>query len=192
MKIKTVTKTQLILDFDCEARPLSWYAGDFTSKEITAIAACFIGQQTVKCWVLGELTLEEILQNFVKLYNKADIVTGHYIRKFDLPLINTMLLEVGMPPLSSKLTHDTHGDLVKKHGASNSQENLAALLGTDFEKIGMTQEDWREANRLTTKGIAKTKKRAIGDVRQHMEMRQKLIDKDALGPAKIWKPYGRT
>ena len=33
-----------VLDFDCECRPLSWYAGDMNSKEITAIAWKWIGE----------------------------------------------------------------------------------------------------------------------------------------------------
>lgn len=188
-KVKIYKKKLKILDFDLECRPLSWYAGDFNSKEITAIAACFIGQKNVSCWLLGKHTLKEIIEGFLQMYNKADIVTGHYIKKFDLPLINSTLMELGMPPLQPKLVHDTHSDLVKKHGMSNSQENLAALLGASYEKIQMTQKDWRDANRLTKAGIAKTRKRVISDVKQHIEMRQKLLELEMLGEPKLWKPY---
>jgi hypothetical protein len=33
------------------------------------------------------------------LYNAADIVTGHYIKKFDLPILNGALFEHGLPLL---------------------------------------------------------------------------------------------
>lgn len=178
-----------ILDFDIECRPLSWYGGDFVTKEITAIAAAFVDEPNLVWYsLLGEREPEEMLQGFRNLYNEAGMVTGHFIRGFDLPIVNTAMLEYGFPPLETKLTHDTKGDLVKRHGASNSQENLAAALGIDAEKIGMTQEDWRDANRLTATGLERTKRRVIGDVIQHIEMRQALIDREMLGKPKLWSP----
>ena len=33
------TRELRILDFDCEARPLSWLAQDYVTKEVTVIAA---------------------------------------------------------------------------------------------------------------------------------------------------------
>jgi hypothetical protein len=120
------------------------------------------------------------------------MVTGHYIRGFDLPVINASLTEYGFSPLSSKLTQDTKNDLIKKQGMSNSQENLAAMLKIESPKISMSQEDWRSANRLTKEGLEKTRQRVIGDVIQHIEMRQKLIDNEMLCNPKIWSSYGTS
>ncbi len=177
-----------ILDFDTEARPLSWYGGDFVTKEITAIAAQFIGEKKMHVWMLGEVEPEEMLDGFLKLYTEADIVTGHFIRGYDLPVVNGALLDFGRPPLGEKLTSDTKGDLVKLQGLSKSQENLGALLGLDAPKVQMDQAKWREANRLTRAGIKLTKERVTGDVRQHIELRQKLIDNGWLGPPRVWSP----
>ena len=41
------------LSFDCECRPLSWYAGDFVTREITAIAWRFLDQKHTACVLLG-------------------------------------------------------------------------------------------------------------------------------------------
>ncbi len=184
-----VKATFKILDFDIECRPLSWYAGDFNSKEITAIAAGFVGPNPeIKYWLLGEVSPTDILDGFLEMYNEAGMVTGHFIRGFDLPLVNSSMLEYGYPPLPDKLTQDTKNDMVKRHGMSNSQENIADGLGIESPKVGMSQEDWRAANRLTPEGLEKTKKRVVGDVIQHMEMRQAMLDKGMLGKPKLWTP----
>ena len=181
-----------ILDFDIEARPLSWYGGDFVTREITAIACRFVDEKPkdIRCWLLGQHSLRDMLEGFVEVYDEADMVTGHYIRGFDLPNMNSALTEIGLPPLSDKLSHDTKLDLIKRAGMSNSQENLAAMLGLKHPKINMTQADWRAANRLTPEGVMKTKLRVIGDVEQHIEMREVLIIRGMLGVPRLWKSSG--
>lgn len=187
-----VAKTLRVLDFDIEARPLSWYAGDMTSREVTVIAAQFIGEPATYCWALGEVELPEMMEGFVGLYNEADMVTGHFIRGFDLPNINGQLAELAMPLLSPKLSHDTKNDLKKMQGMSKSQENLDDMLrGADLkvsEKVSMTQRAWRSANRLEPQGIAEAKHRCVGDVHQHIAMRAALLDRGLLNPPKVWKP----
>lgn len=176
-----------VLDFDCESRPLSYWA-DRPSAEITAIAWSWNGERKISCALLGEVTVPEILQQFVDAYNQADIVTGHYIRRFDLPLVNGQLLEQGMPCLEPKLASDTKSDLVRRLDLPVSQEALAAYLGIRAPKIHMTQHDWRDANRLTPTGLQRTAKRVIGDVRQHKQMRAELLRRELLGPPKRWAP----
>jgi len=117
------------------------------------------------------------------------MVTGHYIRMHDLPIINGALVEHGLPPLSEKLTCDTKLDLVSKGAAfSASQENLCAMLGLPQPKIHMNNALWREANRLTTAGMKLTAKRAIGDVVQHMALRRVLVERNLLNSPKGWRP----
>lgn len=190
MKVKIGKRNLRILSFDCEARPLSWLGGDFVTKEITAIAAQFIGEKAIYCAALGEVTTEEMLAGFVQLYDEADVVTGHYIRGYDLPVVNGALAEFGFRPLSSKLSHDTKNDLINSSGISKSQESLGAMLGLVAPKIQMNQSRWREANRLTEEGIKFTKERVIGDVKQHIQLRSALLERGMLGPPKIWKSVG--
>lgn len=175
-----------ILDFDCESRPLSYLGNDFTTAEITAIACSFGLDDTMYCWLLGRHSPEFMLEEFVKQYDRADIVTGHYIRRFDLPLINGALLEHHMRPLKPKLTIDTKMDLVPIHDLSKSQESLGDIVGTVYEKIHMSQMDWREANRL--KRIEAAQKRVTNDVRQHQEMRLALVKLGMLTAPKVWSP----
>lgn len=179
-----------ILDFDIENRPLSYLGQDYTTAEITAIAACWVGEsKSMKVWLLGRDMPLVMLGAFVHLYRQADIVTGHYIRKHDLPIINGALLENGLDPLDEKLTSDTKLDLVQHGGViSASQENLSEMLGLPAPKVKMNTVKWREANRLTPAGLELTAKRAIGDVIQHMALRKALVARDLLGPPQSWRP----
>jgi len=178
------------LDLDVEARPLSWYGGDWVTKEITAIACQWLDRTRAECWVLTREpgSMREMLVAIRERYEIADMVTGHFIRGYDLPLLNAMMIDNGLPALGRKLTHDTKLDLMRMQGISKSQENLAALLGLQHQKVQMNQAKWREANRLTPEGIALTRKRVIGDVKQHIEMRARLLELGMLGPPKLWIP----
>lgn len=178
-----------ILDIDIENRPLSYLGGDYTTAEITAIAACWDGQpKTMRCWLLGRDDPAMMLELFRVSYDAADMVTGHYIRMHDLPIINGALIELGHAPLADKLTCDTKLDLVKKGPAfSASQENLCAMLGLPQPKIHMNNALWREANRLTPAGLKATAKRVVGDVLQHMALRHELLKRNLLGAPKVWR-----
>src|ERR1700681_2430315 len=134
---------------------------DFTTAEVTAIAASFGPDKRCYCWLLGRDEPVAMLEAFRVLYDQADIVTGHYIRRHDLPIINGALLEYRLTPLAPKLVSDTKCDLIKFSNLSKSQEALGAMFGIERPKVHMTQEDWRQANRLTKKGIAATRARVI-------------------------------
>jgi len=115
-------------------------------------------------------------------------VTGHYIRKFDLPLINGALIEYGLAPLEKKLAQDTKIDLIEFSGLSKSQENLAEMLDLAESKFKMNDAKWRRATRLSPDGVALTLKRVTQDVVMHKEMRQALLDAEILKPPTLWEP----
>jgi hypothetical protein len=191
--IQTKSSPLRILDFDIENRPLAYLGSDYTTGEITAIAWSWVGEDDVHIRVLRPVAIEastlKMLNDFVAAYNEADIVTGHYIRGHDLPVINGALLEYGLPPLGEKLTSDTKNDLLKRKYISASQEALAAMFELPEPKHHMSQGEWRKANRLTTEGIEATKKRVVDDVLQHKSLRAKLIEKEVLGPPRLWSPF---
>ena len=51
-------------------------------------------------WGLGRVWTEaaytRMIRRFRQLYDQADVVTGHYIRRFDLPILNGCMLECWM------------------------------------------------------------------------------------------------
>lgn len=183
-----VSKRLRILDFDIENRPLSYLGSDFTTAEITAIACGWTDERKVHVRLLGQDDPEEMLVWFLALYNQADIVTGHYVRRHDLPIINGALMEYEVGVLGPKMVSDTKTDMKRRSGISASQESLADMLGVNAPKYHMTQARWRSANRLSAEGIAETKRRVVGDIKQHKELRQRMIENGLLGPPTIWKP----
>jgi len=190
---------KLYLDFDVECRPLAWYAGDFVTKQPTAVAWQFIGvDERPSVMVIGESdrsskVLEEeadMLLAFKEAYDRADVVTGHYIKGFDLPTLQGAFMRLGLPLLDEKYAQDTKIDLMKVSGISQSQENLGAMFELEHPKIGMNTTKWGAGNMLLPHGIEATRERVVGDVEQHIELRAKMLRLGTLGPATLWKPGG--
>jgi DNA polymerase elongation subunit (family B) len=190
LKLRSVGALR-ILDFDIETRKVGFFqAGKFSPDgcEPTAIAASWVGEKKVSAWLQPELSVPEMLAEFVRLYDQADLVTGHYVRKFDLPILNGALLEHGLPLLSEKRVCDTKCDLVTKGGLSSSQENLGAMLKLADSKYHMNDHRWRASTRLDPAGIEEARKRAVSDVRQHKQLRLALLAAGALRPPREWRP----
>lgn len=186
--MQITSKPMRVLDFDIENRPLSyWYDGQ-TTAELTGFAMAWADDpDSMSVFLLGRDDMDYALRFFVDAYNAADMVTGHYIRRHDLPHMNSELMERGMAPLGEKLTQDTKLDFVKKGDQPATQEYLAELFGVEAPKYTMTQHDWRRANRLTREGLDYTKVRCVGDVVQHMELRQKMLAAGVLHEPKVWR-----
>jgi hypothetical protein len=185
--VRIAARPLRILDFDIENRPLSYLGSDFTTAEVTAMAWAWDHEPDVTVYLLGEHELSDILRTFVAAYESADLVTGHYIRGHDLPMVNGALVELGLPVLPDKMTQDTKLDFARTKGISLSQESLGAMLRLDHQKVTMNQSKWRAANRLTPEGLKEVRERVTGDVRQHLQLRRELLAKGYLAPAKLWR-----
>lgn len=182
-----------VLDFDIEAQPGAWFGGDWVTKRILAIACTWVvdGQATeVECRTRKgrKGSTAAMLKWFKQRYDEADLVTGHFIRGYDLPALQGAMIRYGLPLLEQKLTHDTKGDLVKASGISKSQENLGALFELEHPKIPMNTVLWEEAADLTVEGLARVRERCEGDVVQHVEMREAMMKNGTLGHPKVWRP----
>jgi DNA polymerase elongation subunit (family B) len=195
--VRINTRELRVLDFDCECRPLAWYGGDFVTKQPTAIAWKFIGERgRIQSAVIGESGLaanvedEEaiMLESFREAFDAADVVTGHFIRGFDLPLLNGALIRLGLPLLSPKLSQDTKSDFKRRHGISMSQENLGAMFELEHPKVQMDTTLWGRGNMLLPEYIETVRKRAVGDVKQHIALRQRMLELGVLGPPSRWSP----
>lgn len=195
MELVTSGRPLRILDFDIEAQPGAWYGGDFVTKRVLAIACSWIieyEKTEVECRTRygGKGTTVKMLKWFSRLYDEADIVTGHFIRGYDLPALQGALMRYQLPLLEQKMTQDTKLDMVKASGISKSQENLGALYELEHPKVQMNVPLWEDAADLTKAGLARVRERAIGDVEQHVELRAKMLDCGTLGGPKMWLPKG--
>lgn len=189
-----------ILDFDCECRPIAWYGGDQVTKQPTAIAWKWVGSEYHSVAYIGEsdrsshVIDEEILmlEAFRDAYEDADIVTGHYIRGFDLPLLQGAMMRLGLPLLGPKLAQDTKNDLVAAQGISKSQENLGAMYELEHPKVGMNTALWGLGNMLIPEGIEATIDRVVGDVIQHVALRREMLALGHLGPPRLYDGHDGT
>lgn len=194
-----VTRRLRTLDFDIENRPLSYWIPDRPSAQVTAIAWSFIGERKVECYLLeppGEggdpdadwQSTYTMLEAFRAAYDSADVVTGHYIRRHDLPILNGAYAEAGLLPLEGKLASDTKLDLIGWKDLPQSQEYLSDMYGLTRPKHHMSQHEWRESNRLTAIGREYTRKRVVKDVQQHKQLRAHLIEAGVLAAPQFWEP----
>lgn len=183
-----------ILDFDIETRRIGFHnAGRFAPDgcEPIAIAHKWVGERRDPViWLQRprwtRRHMRRMMEGFVGYYEQADIVTGHYIRKFDLPILNGVLMELGLAPLPPKWTIDTKLDLIESAGLSKSQENLSALLDLEASKFHMNDYRWREAARLTAKGLTDSFDRVRGDVLQHEQLYKALTAEGYLNTGRMW------
>jgi len=188
MKIPVKKLGARVLDFDIENRPLSYWA-DRPTAEVTAIAACWVDDpKTMQVWILGRDDPLDMLDDFRVMFAQAGMVTGHYIRKHDLPILSGASQELRGVSLPAVLTEDTKLDLVKRGDLPATQEFLSDMMGLKAKKVGMSQAMWREANRLTKKGLELTEARVRGDVLQHMKLRVALREAGLLRPPRMWYP----
>lgn len=215
MSVRTERIEKRILDFDIENRPLSYWMADRPTADITSIASAWIGdhdsievlllappcyhkghEEVCPDWPPGMYNQREMLERFLARYNRADMVTGHYIRKHDLPIINGALYDHGLPLLEAKLTSDTKLDMFKKADIPATQEFLLELLepkcpiAIPLEKHHMSQRTWREANRLGRHGVEATKVRVSTDVHAHWHMREEMLRRGMLRGPRMWNPGG--
>jgi hypothetical protein len=181
-----------VLAFDIENRPLNYAGPDFTQSDITAIACKLTDVEDEPiCWLDadGHYEQSEMLAHFYEWYCAADIVTGHYIRRHDLGLINGALIEHGLDPLPAKMTQDTCLDLRgKMKGVSKSLENLAEMFGLEGSKMPMSQVKWRAGNRKQEQGLEWVRRRVTTDVDLQIAVRAELLRRNLLSKPKMWSP----
>ncbi len=193
-------KRQLrILDFDCEARPDAYLGGDLTTRSLTAIAACWADdpEGTMQVWALTakggshRKQLRRMLESFRVMYDQADIVTGHNILRYDLPVISGSMVYAGLAPLGSTMASDTqlHGPKAAL-SYSRSMENMGDMFGLVDGKHHMNNTTWKRANTLDAEHVAVTIERVTSDVRMHVQLRAAMVEAGLLDPAmgSAWSP----
>ncbi len=187
--------TLRILDFDTECRPLH-YNEWRDESQITAYAWGWLGQRRVESRLLehredADALWEherDMLGEFMEAFEAADIVTGHYVLRHDLPLLVDHCMRLGLVLPDHKLVSDTKIALPSVKGLGLSQDNLSILLAIDEKKHHMAGRQWAEANVLTAQGRALSQKRVVNDVKQHKAIRAEMLELGWLAPPVVWRP----
>jgi DNA polymerase III epsilon subunit-like protein len=105
-----------------------------------------------------------IVASLADQIRKADVVVAHNLDGFDLPVLNTRLLDLRLPPLPTVTTIDTL-KVAKRNFRQvfNRLSYLAEFLGIE-SKHEMSFEDWRQACAGNQKALSKMRAYGRQDV----------------------------
>jgi hypothetical protein len=191
------------LDFDFESKPLwFWYekpTAVLTSLSYMTINGSALDHDTLRTELAPLATRADYiawLLHVRDLFMSHDILTGHNINRFDLPLLQAQLIRLGLPLLPDLMTQDTMA-MPKRRDASVSQESLINYtglkptcdIGMPIYKHHLSMPEWEDAAMGWNDEVLI--ERPLSDVHGHAHLRQVLIDKGYLGAPKVWKPTRR-
>ncbi len=186
---------QRIIDFDIETIAAGFADPDWVPQKITCVAWSWIGEEEVEVRVCGATGLfgnpkrrARMLKPLLTAINEADMLTGHNIIRFDLPVLNAECLRLGFPSLPAKKVEDTMR-LVRTKGFKKGQDNIGRLLRVPAEKMSLDWQAWQDA--YDEKGWETIKERCVSDIVQHKMIREEMRLKGWLQPPIIWRPKRR-
>lgn len=142
------SKPDRLLVIDIENKPGTYGPGDFTHGKVTALGAMFTTETDAVGWVLHRdrpKQMRRAAAAFASLWEQADVIVGHNIRRHDIDLLRGLYTGLGLPLLPTRRTIDTYHDTPKIRGLSRSLENLAARWGCPEQKIHLSEFDWESA-----------------------------------------------
>lgn len=179
-----------ILDFDVETVAAGFADPEWVPQKVTCVAWSWIGEEKVESRICTPLGLfgdpalrREMLAALLEQIRKAEMVTGHNIERFDLPVINAECMRLGLEPIRSVLVQDTMR-LFRAKGFKKGQDNLGKLLKIPAEKMTLDWQAWQDA--YDEDDWQTIRDRCESDVVMHKQMRLKLIDLDYLRSPRKW------
>lgn len=140
-KEKVPTNARILL-LDLECAPTTayvWGRWDQTVSQKQVVEEGYLLTYSAK-W-LGENTIlsnriktkgddSELVLELAELMDQADVLVAHNAKKFDIPLIKTRMLELGLTPnLPAKVVDTLKIAKAEFKFPSNSLDNIAAYLG---------------------------------------------------------------
>lgn len=189
--VTLTTKPLKILDFDIETLAAGFADPNWVPQKITCVSWSWIGSDDVEVRVCGPMGFFKpelrrgMVEELVNQINKADVVTGHNIIRFDLPVLNSECLRLGLPPLNPVMAQDTMR-IVKTKGFKKGQDNLGKLLETAEQKLSLDWQGWEDA--YEEDGWQTIKDRCMSDVVMHKQVRSLMVEKEWIKSAKKWTP----
>jgi DNA polymerase elongation subunit (family B) len=180
-----------VLDFDVETVAAGFADPDWVPQKITCVAWSWIDEPHIESGVCGPLGLfgnpalrQKMLIPLLDAIREADMVTGHNIERFDLPVINAECMRLDLTPLDGVLVQDTMR-VYRSKGFKKGQDNLGTLYGAHGDKLALTWQQWQDA--YDEKDWATIRERAESDVLMHVELRDLMIARGVLKPPRIWR-----
>lgn len=185
-----VVSQQRILDFDIETLAAGFADPNWVPQKVTCVSWSWIGSDEVQSVTTGKdgffdkSIRAKRLDPFLKELSKADVVTGHNLLRFDLPVLNAESILCGLGRLSPVDVQDTM-KLPKTKGLKKGLDNLGIMLSVEGKKQSMDWAEWDNAYEID--GWPEIISRCESDVIMHKQIRQAMIDEEIIGPVVHWK-----
>ena len=181
-----------ILDFDIETVAAGFADPDWVPQKVTCVAWSWVGSDKVESRVCGPAGIfgkpakrAQMLKPFLRELEKADVVTGHNIVRFDLPVLNAEVMRLRLPVLGAVRVQDTMR-LARSKGFKKGQDVLGRLFRLEEQKLSLNWQDWQDA--YDEPGWPTIRRRAESDVAMHKELRVALKRLDYVRPPQWWRP----
>lgn len=192
MKIRLTKRPAKILDWDVETIAAGFADPNWVPQKITCVAWSWVGEEKVHSRIATcdgiyhkPFLRKKMLEPLLDAIDKADILTGHNLIRFDLPVLNSECLRLGLPSLKPQMVQDTMR-LVKTKGFKKGQDNLIELTGVPIPKMPLTWQGWEDA--YAEPGWKSVVERCESDVMGHKLLREKMLERGWLKPPARWTP----
>lgn len=185
------TSSRRLLDFDIETVAAGYADPQWVPSTVTAWAFSWGWGDDVTVAALPVRSFYSVrarrrfLGPLLEALREADVVTGHNVLRFDLPVLQAEVMRLGLPSLRPVLVQDTIR-LPRSKGFKKGQDNLGTLLDVPLEKLPLNFQQWADA--YAEKDLGTVKDRVAGDVRQHMLIREEMRKRGWLKPPRMWSP----
>ena len=171
------------LAFDVENMPGTYGPGDYTHPKLTALGCQFLDAKRTKAWCFDRKDIPGMraaAEGFRHLWDEADFVVGHNIRRHDKKLLDGFYTSLELPLLEPKRMVDTYLDQPKMQGLSRSLENLAHRWKCPIKKLHLSEHDWERAYDGHADGVALMRRRVVSDVQISIWLFHELVERGLL------------
>lgn len=184
------SSTHRVLDFDVETVAAGYADPQWVPHTVTAWAYAWVDGDVVvdalpPAYFYDLAARRDFMQPLLVAIGQADVLTGHNIVRFDLPVVNAECLRLNLKPLAGKLVQDTIR-LPKSKGFKKGQDNLGHVFGVREEKLPLSWAEWAAA--YAEPDLATVKERCASDVRMHVALRAAMLERGVLGAPRPWRP----
>lgn len=192
MRLSSVGAPLRILDFDIETIAAGFADPEWVPQKITCVAWSWVDSDDVKVRICGPAGIfgkpwkrAEMLAPLLADIARADMVTGHNLLRFDLPVINSECLRLNLRTLPALLVQDTIR-VARSKGFKKGQDSIGRLLKVGEQKMALDWQAWQDA--YDEKDWGTVKARCVSDVVMHKQMRAEMLARGWLKAPRTWTP----
>lgn len=192
LRVNVSKRKRRVLCFDLETLAAGYADPSWVPDKITVAAWSWIGETRVESLITGKdgffsaRLRGERLEPLYAAIRAADVVVGHNIVRFDLPVLQAEALRCGLPTLGPVKTHDTIR-IVRTKGFKKGQDDMSVTFGSPLKKKTLNWAEWDQA--YEADGWPVPVERCVTDVQQNKTLYRKQLERgDVLKSERWWRP----